>query len=144
MSNTHKQSLTNFFKKPIFAQIILLVTLLGVISFFKLSFNFSDDSTPELATLIINFETEKRFFEGEVVDNMTMLDALNAAVSIGKIKFNYSIDESSDVNVLEIDGHTNGVGNKYFVFYLNSQKVSVQDLNKKRVYGGDKIEILNE
>lgn len=139
-----KKSQINFFKKPIFAQVLLLIVLLGVISFFKLSFNFSDNSSPELATLVINFETEKRFFEGEVFDNMTMLDALNAAVSVGKIKFNYAIDESSDVSVLEIDGHTNGVGNKYFIFYLNSKKVPVQDLNKKKVHGGDKIEILNE
>lgn len=136
--------LNNFFKKTIFAQVLLLIVLLGVISLFKLSFNFSENSSPELATLIINFETEKRFFEGDVLDDMTMLDALNAAVSIGKIKFNYAIDESSDVNVLEIDGHTNGVGNKYFIFYLNSQKVPVQDLNKTEIHGGDKIEILNE
>lgn len=140
----YKKLLPNFFKKPIFAQIILLIVLLGIISFVKLSFNFSDNSTTELATLVINFESEKRFFEGEVVDNMTMLDALNAAVSIGKIKFNYAIDESSNVSVLEIDGHTNGFGNKYFIFYLNSQKVPVQDLNKKEVRGGDKVEILNE
>ena len=136
--------LPTYFSKPIFSQIILLIALLGVASFFKLSFNFSDNSTPELATLFINFETEKRFFEGEVIDNMTMLDTLNAAVSIGKIKFNYAIDKSSNVNVLEIDGHTNGAGNKYFVFYLNSRKIPTQDLNKKEVHGGDKIEIINE
>ena len=144
MSYTNKKLLTNFFKIQTFAQIILLVVLLGAIFFLKLSFNFSNDSTPELATLVINFETEKRFFEGEVVENMTMLDALNASVSIGKIKFNYAINESSDVSVLEIDGHTNGVGNKYFVFYLNSKKIPVRDLNKKEVHGGDRIEILNE
>ncbi|KKR02624.1 MAG: hypothetical protein UT29_C0001G0104 [Candidatus Yanofskybacteria bacterium GW2011_GWA1_39_13] len=140
----YKKLLISFFKKPVFAQIILLIALLGVASFLKLSFNFSGDSAPELATLFINFETEKRFFEGEVTDNMTVLDALNAAVSIGKIKFNYAINESSDVSVLEIDGHTNGAGNKYFVFYLNSRKIPVQDLNKKEVRGGDRIEIINE
>jgi len=45
---------------------------------------------------------------------------------------------------MEIDGHTNGVDNKYFVFYLNSKKVAAKDLNKKPVYNRDRIEIRNE
>src|SRR3989344_4171399 len=105
--------LIDFFKKTIFAQILLLVVLTGIIYFFNLSFNFSDNNSTGIATLFINFETEKRFFEGEVVKDMTMLDALNAAVSVGKIRLNYAIDESGDVNIMEIDGHTNGVDNKY-------------------------------
>lgn len=140
---SYKKLLLVFFKKPIFAQAILLIMLIGVVSFFKLSFDFPSVTT-NFASLIINFETEKRFFEGEVVKDMTVLDALNAAVSVGKIKFNYAIDESQNVTVGEIDGYINGAGNKYFVFYLNSKKVPVQDLNKKEVHGGDKIEILNE
>ncbi len=136
--------LLNFFKKPLFAQIILLMVLIGIISFFKLSFNFSNNNIPNLAILVINFETEKRFFEGDVVKNMTILDALNAAVSVGKIKLNFAIDKSGNVNIMEIDGHTNGAGNKYFVFYLNSKKVVAKDLNKKVVHSGDRIEIRNE
>ena len=133
--------LINFFKKPFFVQIILLIALMGIIYFLKLSFDLSDSNTPNLATLVINFETEKRFFEGEVVKEMTMLDALSAAVSVGKIKLNYAIDESGNVNIKEIDGHTNGVNDKYFVFYLNSIKVATKDLNKEEVHGGDRIEI---
>jgi len=97
-----------------------------------------------MATLFINFETEKRFFEGETVKDMTILDALNMAVSIGKIKLNYIIDESGNVNVMEIDGHVNGINNKYFVFYLNSEKVATKILNKEKVHRGDNIEIKNE
>ena len=140
----YKKLLTGFFKKPLFAQIILLMALAGIISFFKPSFDFSNGNTSGLATLVINLETEKRVFEGEVVKAMTMLDALNAAVSVGNIKLNYAIDKSGDVNIMEIDGHTNGVDNKYFVFYLNSKKVAAKDLNKKPVYNRDRIEIRNE
>lgn len=140
----YKKLLIKFFKKPLFAQIILLIALIGIVSYLKLSFNFSSNSTPVLATLVINFETEKRFFEGEVVKDMTMLDALSAAVSVGKIEFNYAIDKSGNTNIMEIDSHINGAGNKYFVFYLNSKKVAPQDLNKEVVHNGDKIEIQNE
>ena len=117
------------------------MVLIVIISFFKLSFDFSGGNTPGLATLFINFEAEKRLFEGEVVKDMTILDALSAAVSVGKIKLNYAIDNSGNVNIMEIDGHVNGIGNKYFVFYLNSQKVAIKDLNKEVVHGGDRIEI---
>ena len=138
---TYKKLQTNFFKKHLFGQIMLLIALVGIISFFKLSFDFSGGNTPGLATLFINFEAEKRLFEGEVVKDMTILDALSAAVSVGKIKLNYAIDNSGNVNIMEIDGHVNGIGNKYFVFYLNSQKVAIKDLNKEVVHGGDRIEI---
>ena len=144
MSDIYKKLLINFFKKPVFAQIILLIMLVGVISFFKPLSSFSDNNTSEMATLFINFETEKRFFEGETVKDMTILDALNMAVSIGKIKLNYIIDESGNVNVMEIDGHVNGINNKYFVFYLNSEKVATKILNKEKVHRGDNIEIKNE
>lgn len=140
----YKQSQTGFFRKPLFAQILLLMALIGVIYFFRLSFSYPGDKISGLATLAINFETEKRFFEGEVTKNMTMLDALNAAVSVGKIKFNYAIDKSNNVNVLEIDGHTNGIGDKYFVFYLNSGKVATEDLNKKVIHNEDRLEIRYE
>ncbi len=140
----YKKLLINFFKKPLFAQIMLLLALIGIVSFFKLSFNFSDNNASGLATLVINFETEKRFFEGDVVKDMTMLDALNAAVSVGNIKLNYALDKSGNVNIMEIDGHVNGTGNKYFVFYLNSNKVAAKNLNKNYVHGGDRIEIRNE
>lgn len=140
----YKKLQTNFFKKPLFIQIILLIVLLGIISFFKPSFNLSDSNPSGTATLFINLETEKRFFEGEVVEGMTILDALSMAVSVGKIKFNFTIDESGNVNVLEIDGHINGVSNKYFAFYLNSGKVDPEDLNKELIHNGDRIEIRNE
>lgn len=134
----------NLFKKNIFYQILLLIVLIGIISFFKLSSNPSENNTSGLATLVINFETEKRFFEGEVVKDMTILDALNAAISVGKIKLNYAIDESGDVNIMEIDGHTNGINGKYFVFYLNATKVNTKDLNREVVHNQDSIEIRNE
>ncbi len=139
----YKKLLINFFKKPLFFQIVLLIVLIGIASSFKLFFNLSNGNTG-LATLAINFETEKRFFEGEVAKDMTILDALNAAVSIGKIKLNYAIDRSGNVSIAEIDGYTNEVGNKYFVFYLNSSKVATKDLNKKIIHNGDKIEVRNE
>lgn len=132
---------TNFFKKPFFVQVILLIALIGIISFFKLSFDLSSNNNSDLATLFINLETEKRFFEGEVVKDMTILDALSAAATVGKIKFNFAIDESSNVNIMEIDGHANGINNKYFIFYLNSKQVAAKDLNKEAVHGGDRIEI---
>ena len=137
----YKKSLAIIFKKPLFAQIVLLIALMGAIYFFKLSFHSSSNTTPNLATLAINFETEKRFFEGEVVKDMTVLDGLNAAVSAGKIKLNFAIDGSGNVDIMEIDGHANGIGNKYFVFYLNSKKVTTKELNREAVHSGDRIEI---
>ena len=134
----------DLFKKTVFAQILLLMVLIGIIYFFRLSLDLSNNNTSSVATLFINLETERRLFEGEVVKEMTILDALNAAVSIGKIRLNYAIDKSGNVNILEIDGHTNGVDNKYFTFYLNSKKIAQEDLNRKTIRGGDKIEIRNE
>jgi len=134
----------DLFKKTVFAQILLLMVLIGIIYFFRLSLDLSNNNTSSVATLFINLETERRLFEGEVVKDMTILDALNAAVSIGKIRLNYAIDKSGNVNILEIDGHTNGVDNKYFTFYLNSKKIAQEDLNRKTIRGGDKIEIRNE
>ena len=129
---------------PFLVKIILIIIGIGIISFFKLSSDFLNSNTPGLATLVINFETEKRFFEGEVVRGMTVLDALNTAVSVGKIKLNFTIDKSENVSVVEIDGHINGINNKHFVFYLNSKKVATKDLNKEMIHGGDRIEIRNE
>ncbi len=125
-------------------KIVLIIAGIGILSFLKLSFNLSNNNTSNLATLVMNFETEKRFFEGEVVKDMTMLDALNAAISVGKIKLNYAIDKSGKVNMMEIDGYTNGIGSKYFIFYLNSKKIATEDLNKEVVHNGDRIEIRNE
>lgn len=135
-----KELQTNFF----LVKVVLIIVGIGILSFIKLSFNLANNNTPGLATLFINLETEKRFFEGEVVKDMTILDALSAAVLVGKIKFNYAIDKSGNVNVAEIDGQTNGIANKHFVFYLNSNKIAVKDLNKKEIRGGDEIEIRNE
>lgn len=140
----YKKLFNNLFKKNIFYQVLLLIVSVGIISFFKLSSRVPDSNTSNMATLVINFETEKRFFEGDVIKDMTILDALNAAISVGKIKLNYVIDESGDVNIMEIDGHTNGINGKYFVFYLNSTKVATKDLNREVVHNGDKIEIRNE
>ncbi len=140
----YKKLLTSFFKKPLFAQIILLLALVGAIYVSKLSFDFSNNNTPGLATLVLNLETGKRVFEGEVVKNMTILDALSAAVSVGKIKIDYAIDKNGNVNVIELDNHINGAGNKHLVFYLNSGKIATGDLNKKMVHNGDRIEIRNE
>ena len=139
-----KKSPTDFSKTNIFAQIMLLALLMGAIYLFKPSTNLFNNGTPDLATLIINFETLKKSFEGEVIEDMTMLDALNAAVSVGKLKFTYAIDESGNVSVMEIYGYINGVNNKYLAFYLNSQKVAAEDLNKEIIHGGDRIEIRNE
>lgn len=129
------------FKKPFFAQIIFLIALLGIVFLFKPSFDFSNSSSSNLATLVINLETGGRFFEGEVVKDMTTLDALNAATSVGKIKLNYAIDRAGNVNIREIDGQTNGIGNKYFVFYLNNKKIATKDLNNIMIKENDKIEI---
>lgn len=146
------KKLLNTFFKPLFArldsvrlvQIILLIVLIGIISFFKFSFNLLGGTTPGLATLVVNFETEKRFFEGEVFEDTTMLDALSAAFSVGKIKLNYFMDKSGDVNIVKIDGYINGVSDKHFIFYLNSRKIVPKNLNKKVVRNGDRIEIQNE
>ncbi len=133
--------LTNFFKKPLFIQIAFLVALLGIVSLFKLSFNLPGNDTPGLATLVINFETEKRSFEGEVFQDMTILDALNMALSVGKIELNFSIDESGDVSVTQIDGYTTKTSSEHFIFYLNSHEIAVKDINKKELHDGDTIEI---
>ncbi len=75
---------------------------------------------------------------------MTILDALSASVSVGKIKLNYIIDKYDNVTIFEIDSHVNGTDGKYFVFYLNSQKVPVKNIHKEMIDSGDKIEIRNE
>ena len=132
--------LLTYFFKSLLTKIVLIIAGISVLYFFGPSLNLSNNKLG-LATLVINFETEKRFFEGEVVKDMTMLDALSAAVSVGKIKLNYFIDKSGNVNVMEIDGQTNGTDNKYFVFYLNSERVDTKDLNKKIIRAGNRIEI---
>lgn len=140
----YKKLFNNLFKKNIFYQVLLLIVSVGIISFFKLSSRVPDSNTSNMATLVINFETEKRFFEGEVVKDMTILDALNAAISVGKIKLNYAVDADGDVNIMEIDSHTNGINGKYFVFYLNSTRVAPKDLNREVIHNSDSIEIRNE
>ena len=137
----YKKLLINFFKNNHLIKAVLIIAGIGILSFFKPSFDLSKSETSGLATLVINFETEKRFFEGEVTKDMTMLDALNLAVSVGKIRLNYAIDKSGNINVAEIDGHTNGVNNKYFIFYLNSKTIAPKDLNRRIIHKGDKIEI---
>lgn len=137
----YENLLITFFKKPPLIKIALIIIGISILSFLKLSYDFSKDGSAGLATLVINFETEKRVFEGEVAGNMTMLDALNLAVSVGKIKFNYAIDKSGDIHVAEIDGHTNGFNNKYFIFYLNSKTIPAKDLNRKIIHKRDKIEV---
>ncbi len=141
---SYKESSKSFSKKKYLIEISSVVALLILASIFKISVNQlkQEGRGERLATLAVNFETEKRFFEGEVYDGMTILDALNMAVSVGQIKLNYVLDDKNQTQIMELGGHTNNIEGKNFSFYLNNQKVDSQNLNKVRLKAGDRIEIL--
>jgi len=139
-----KKYLESFFKKRHRVEITSIIALLILASIFNMFANQlkQERGQEKLATLAVNFETEKRFFEGEVYDGMTILDALNAAVSVGKIKLNYFLNDKNQTQIMELDGYVNGIEDKYFSFYLNDKRIDSQNLNKVYLKAGDKIEIL--
>lgn len=140
----YKEYLKSFFKPRHRVEIAYIIALLILASIFKISVNQlkQERGQEELATLAVNFETEKRFFEGEVYDGMTILDALNAAMSVGEIKLNYVLDDKNQTQIMELDGHINNNEGKHFSFYLNNKEINSQNLNNTYLKAGDKIEIL--
>lgn len=72
------------------------------------------------ATLTIYYGgSEKRFFEGEIVENETLADILKQASKAGN--FSYVLDEKS--NVIAINGLKN-IGEKSWRLYINDKKIS--------------------
>lgn len=135
----------NMASKIIFIIAVIIVLLLFEKSYNKESNFFADISKNE-ASLFFDFDNMKRAFAGEVMDNMTILDALNAAVAAGKIKLIYKVDEKNNTEIIELDGHSLDldINKKQINFYLNSQKINQNEINKINIRPGDKIIVKTE
>jgi len=133
-----------FTNQTLLIQIIFVVIIIGGVMLFE---NLSDgelffvnNKSSGEATLMIDFDNMRRAFKGEVAEKMTILDALNASVTAGQIKLTYAVDSDNNTSVVEVDGHST-VPNKNFSFYLNDDKVNIEDINKTHINPGDQITI---
>jgi len=133
------------FKKRHLVEVVSILALLGLTLLFKISADqLKNESKSNLATLTISLGTSNRSFEGEVVSHMTVLDALNMAASVGNIKLNYTLDENNETKILEINGHRNGKENNNFIFLLNEERISSENINKVELKPGDSVIIKYE
>lgn len=143
-----KRSQNIFTNKTLLAQLVLIAIIaVGILIFEQLSDKKLSDKRFGLdnkghgeATLLIDFEGVKRKFQGEVVEKMTVLDAVNAATAAGEIELIYSIDRENNTKIAAINDHLTE-GGKQFVFYVNSEKLNSNTLNKTYIKPGDEIAI---
>lgn len=117
---------------------VIAVGILILERFYSRGSFLTTENLGKEATLLIDFDSEKRMFEGEVIEKMTVLDVLNASVNTGKIKLRYSVDTGNNTIVAEIDGHSASDG-KNFSFYINGKETASANINKIFVNPGDEI-----
>lgn len=117
---------------------VIAVGILILERFYSREPFLTTENSGKEATLLIDFDSEKRMFEGEVIEKMTVLDVLNASVNTGKIKLRYSVDTGNNTIVAEIDGHSASDG-KNFSFYINGKETASANINKIFVNPGDEI-----
>jgi hypothetical protein len=103
-------------------QIVAVVVLVAALLVFE-------ELNRKTATLTIDIDGEKRTFQGEIVEGMTMLDALNASVLAGGIKLQFAIEDNG-AKILEFDGYVSEEANSDVYFYLNSEVMSIYEINK--------------
>ena len=133
-----------FTNRTLLAQIIFVAMVVGGILLLERTFNngpsLVNDGSRDEATLFIDFDNMQRTFEGKVVERMTILDALNASVAAGKLEFTYFVDGSNNTNVTKINDHY-VTGDEQFTFYINSERIDPDELNKTYIQPGDKITV---
>ena len=117
---------------------ISLLVLSGLMIFWFSNFesNLKTQSAKIIgkASLIIDFgNSEKRAFEGSIVEKETLADVLNQVAKAGK--FSYKLDEKN--NLAAIDNFKNDK-NKFWRWYINNQKVD-KPTNEIILKPGDKI-----
>lgn len=129
-------------KGPAAGLLLLLAVAILVLAFYPGMATLLRDSglvKNDKATLVLTLDNQRRTFEGETTEGMTLLDVLNLSTSAGKIKFKYSIEDNGEVQVMAIDGHLiDNFSSKFHVF-LNSQPISISDINKVAIKAGDEI-----
>jgi|SRR3989344_4822116 len=129
-------------KGPAAGLLLLLAVAILVLAFYPGMATLLRDSglvKNDKATLVLTLDNQRRTFEGETTEGMTLLDVLNLSTSAGKIKFKYSIEDNGEVQVMAIDGHLiDNFSSKFHVF-LNSQPISIFDINKVAIKAGDEI-----
>lgn len=70
-----------------------------------------------LARLILDYNSQERWFEGEVIDGMTVLDALMASAQAG----NFEVQANEEIKM--IDGRNSGQEHQW-ICYLEEEKIS--------------------
>lgn len=115
--------------------IVIIVLALGLSTgFFKGLFK------PENKIYVeINFNGEKRAFEGKALNDLTVLEALIASSRGGNFKVKYAL-LNDQVDIYKIKDLTENNSNKWN-FYLNGKKVETSQIHKIKVKPGDKIYI---
>jgi len=128
---------SNILKNKIF-WIVVIVLALGITAgFFKGVFNNKSEVYVE-----IDFNGEKRAFEGKVINKLTILEALIASSRGGHFDVRYAlINDQTDI--FKINNLAENNLNRWN-FYLNEEKVNSSQIHKIIVKPGDKIYIKYE
>lgn len=134
----------NIFTNTLTAQIVFVLVVASGILFFEKFLGEKPSGFKNVsenkAVVFVDFDNMKKIFTGEVVEKMTVLDALNASVAAGKIKLIYYVDENNNTQVLEINNHKADKKTR-FNFYVNSQELDQNEINKTYIQADDKIVI---
>lgn len=102
-----------------------------------IGFLFAEQWFNNKAKLVLQVGNQERVFEGEVVRGMTVLDAFNAAMLAGNINLQFAV-QNDQTRILELDGIAN-LTPQNMVFYINSERIDSQRLNKVTVQPQDEI-----
>lgn len=98
----------------------------------------SQPFTQEGVYFEIDFGTEKRAFEGEVLKDMSILDALIISSQIGNFEIGYNLSNDK-LSLSMVDDLKNEGFAKKWNFYLNGQLIDSYTIHKTKVMPGDKI-----
>lgn len=122
--------------------LVILVLIYGFYSGLfgdLLDYSIKGQGISNTARIEIDYGTERRAFEGDVLSDMSMLDALLAASRGGNFEIRYAL-LNDQTDILKINGLAeDGLSGGSWFFYLNGEKIRADEIHKVKIKPGDKI-----
>lgn len=122
--------------------LVILVLIYGFYSGLfgdLLDYSINEQGFSNTARIEIDYGTERRAFEGDVLSDMSMLDALLAASRGGSFEIRYAL-LNDQTDIMKINGLSeDGLNGKSWFFYLNGEKIRADEIHKVKIKSGDKI-----
>jgi len=103
-----------------------------------LSYSINGRGSSNAARIEIDYETNRRVFEGDVLSDMSMLDALLAASRGGSFEVRYAL-LGDLIDIMEIDSMIEDGLDGNWHFYLNGKEIRSAEIHKIKIRSGDEI-----